>query len=532
MPQKSVTIMKDVPEFGGSSEELQRLRSTHSLYTEYVEHWDLCLSAYEGGPYFANERNIFRHFRENEDDFRDRARRLHYVNYCEQLVDFYTNFIYCETIDRDGGKNGDWYVEFCKDVDKCGTPLDAYMKRVSDEVQVFGMVYTFVDAPPSPETGSVVTKQDEQDFNIRPYWILMRPDEIMDWVTDDFDKFTYLKRREVVSRVNPTGSIATVEKYTEMFADKFVITEVDITDPTHPHILSPVTTKNELNKIPVYIHRYKRSKRYPHMGNGFLRDFAYNNREIMNLTSLLQEFLYRQCFNVLVKEVESGVPITSQQDGILGTANVMEIPKGAQLPEYLSPPSAPAKFIQAERQAIKDEMFSRAAQDAMNQLFNGQGASGFSKAQSFSKTVPFIAARADELEHAENVLMQMSLERIGKTWDGRVKYKDHYDLTNLTDAMTQFVTITRDMAMPSPTFVKSELKRFVKEFDGKLAPDTMDKVLKEIDSMDVTAWQTIQEQALVGQPKSPAEQQQSKSKNTLAESKAESHSGATKQIQS
>lgn len=539
MPQKSVTVYKPVDEFGGDSVELKRLRATHAVYQIYMSHWNLCMSAYEGGPEFANEMNIFRHFRENEDDFRDRTRRLHYINYCEQLVDFYTNFIFSETIDRDPGDNAAWFNQFILDVDRCGTSLEEYMRRVSDESQIYGLVYTFIDAPPLPEGVDTVSKQDEADLKMRPYWVLMRPDEILDWTLDDFENFTYVKRREIISRPDPSGKIDVFERYTEMFQDHFQVTLVNITDATHPKVFAPITTPNDLGYIPVFVHRYKRSKRYPFMGNSFLRDFAYNNREIMNITSLLQEFLYRQCFNVLVKEIESSIPITSQQDGILGTANVLEIPKDAEFPRYLSPPADPAKFLQGERENIKNEMFARASQDAMTQMFNGQGASGFSKSQSFSKTVPFIAARAENLERAENVLFKMTLERINKDWDGRIKYKDHYEITNLTDAMTQFVMITRDMFMPSETFDKAELKRFVKEFDGKLAPEVMAKVVSEIDSMDYDAWKLVQQEALVKPAgnggTSPAEQQAPKGSGTTAEVAAESNnqgSKATKKVKS
>jgi hypothetical protein len=528
----SVRISKQITEFGPDSKELKRLRSFHSVYGLYVAHWDICLAAYEGGPDFAKEGNIWRHFRENEDDYRDRVKRLHYINYCEQIVDFYTNFIFSETIDRNGGSNAAWYEEFVKNVDNKGTNLNSYMKKVSDETQIFGMCYTLVDAPPVPE--GVLTKQQEKEQNIRPYWCFLRPEEVVDWVTDDFDNFTYLKRREIISRVDSDKEIHTLERYTEFYPDRFVQTAVDITDPAKPMVGQPSTIVNALGLIPIYVHRYKRSKRYPYMGNSFLRDFAYNSREIMNLTSLLQEFLYRQCFNLLVKEVESQVPITSQQDGLLGTANVLEYPKNANAPAYISPPADPAKFIQSERASIKEEMFRRASQDSMQELFNGGAASGFSKTQSFSKTVPFIAARAEVLEVSENALMQLTLARISKNWDGKIKYKDHYEITNITDAMTQFVMITRDMLMPSETFDKEQLKRFVNEFDGKLQPDIRNKINQEIETMDYDKWKEVQKEALIGAPKSPAAQQKPKSTGTVAEVKAEAKTNggaATKKLQ-
>jgi len=268
------------------------------------------------------------------------------------------------------------------------------------------------------------------------------------------------------------------------------------------------------------------------MGNSFLRDFARSARRILNLTSLLDEFLYRQCFNILAKEVDTSIPLRDQEDGSVGTSNVLEYPKGASAPAYLSPPVEPAKFIQEERQRLANEMFKRAAQDFLNELFNGEKSSGFSQAQSFAKTVPHIAHRADILEKTENALMTLTCKIVGKEWDGKVRYKDRYEITNITDAMTQLLMVFRDLQMPSETFVKEELKRLARELDGKLPQDVMAKILKEIEDMDFAKWQETQKEALVGKSKSPGDQQKDKSTGTVSEVAAESRTpgAATKKL--
>lgn len=519
--------------------EIDRLRTTHELWRVYAPEWELYLSAYEGGPDFTHENNCFKHVRENQEDFKDRVARLHYLNYCEPLVDFFTNFIFAETIHRDGGKNSDFYQAFIKDVNRRGDTIHDYMKKVSDDMQIFGMSYTLVDTPalPSDVDVSPLTKAQEEELGIRPYWILIRPDEITDWVVDDFDNYEYVKRRQFVNKIED-GAILILEKYTEWTADEIVVSYIDVTDPAKPRLLDPEKHDNQLGMIPLVTVRYKRSKKNPHMGNSFLRDFAYNNREVMNLTSLLQEFLYRQCFNILAKQIDSAIPLKDQEDGVLGTANFLEYPKGAEAPQYLSPPAEPAKFIQEERQRIINEMFKRAAQDTLNELFNGEKRSGFSQAQSFSKSVPFIATRADILERAEHTLMGFTMELVSKEWDGKIAYKDRYELTNLTDKITQLMMMLRDLFLPSQTFAKDQLKRLVHEFDGKIPPELMKKVEDEIDGMDFAAWQEVQKAALIGQPKpqgtSPGAQQKSKQSGTMAEAAAESSqgkSGATAKLQ-
>lgn len=504
--------------------EIKRLQFKNHLWEKYSKRWAFYLSAYEGGEEFLTRDNVFKHSRENTEDFDDRLRRIHNMNYCEPLVDFFTNFIFSEAIDRNGASNKDWYDKFILDVNKRGDTIDAFMRTVSDDAQVFGMSYILVDSP-SFDPNALPTKLDQQNAGIRPYWCIIRPDEVVDWTQDDFGVYTYAKRLEVIHR---QGS--KIEHYTEFYPDKSVISEIDMTKPGQPMLLPKKVVANPLGVVPLVVTHYKRSKIDPCMGLSFLRDFAGNNREILNLTSLLQEFLYRQAFNILSMEMDSSIPIKDQSDGQIGTSNVLNYPKGAKTPEYLTPPSDPAQFIQDERGRIKNEMFARAAQDALNELFNGEKSSGFSQAQSFSKTVPFISSRADMLELTEVSLMKLTMKWVNKEWDGKIKYKDRYELTNLSDALTQFQILARDLQIDSETFVKSQLKRLMHEFDSKLPPEVVAKMDKEIDDMPFTTWLETQKEALVGvakpQGNSPGEQQKPKGTGTMAEVAAEGTQGA------
>jgi hypothetical protein len=475
--------------------EINRLRSTHPTYDEYLGDWNFFVEAYEGGKSFAhNEDNLFKHPREHKDDYRERLKRSHYLNYCEPLVDFFTAFIFAETIQRNGGSSADFYNDFIRDVNKKGEDITSFMQQVSDDKQIYGMVYVLVD---SPKTSGTLTKFQEKALGIRPYWVEIRPDEVLDWVVDDFEKYLYLKRKQCFDTYN-AGVRKCIERYTEWSMDSIVITDVDVTEPNKPKLLAPTTAPNALGEVPIVMLRYKRGKINRFMGESFLKDLAANNREVMNLTSLIQEFLYRQCFNILAIETDMQMPLAQQQEGEIGTANTMEYPKGANAPQYIAPDSKPASFIQEERSRIVNEMYKRAAQDTVNELFNGVKSSGFSKSQSFSTTVPKIASRAETLEKAENRLMELTMKYMGKTWDGKVKYKDRYELTNITDALAQMTTLFKELQMPSETFVKHELKRMVHEFDGKIPVEDMNTIEAEIDAMDFEEWQDAQKLAFIG----------------------------------
>lgn len=487
--------------------EIERLRSKHELYEKYSPLWHFFLQAYEGGRPMAAVEHIFRHPREHPDDFQERAKRLYYHNYCYPLVDFFTTFIYTETIQRDGGANSVWFNEFIADVNGKGDSISDFMMMVSDEAQIFGMTYVLVDAPSADsrtiEKGGkqvpVETVADEKAAGIKPYWVTVRPTEVYDWVTDSFDRFSYLKRIEHQTRMSADMSKQKIERYTEWTPESILVSEVDVTEPEQPVLLvSKRVIPNALGVIPFHVARYKRSKTDKFMGLSFLNDIAWINREVMNLTSLLQEFLYRQCFNILAMEQDPNVPEIEQMQGEISTANMLKYAQGTKAPSYITPPVEPAQFLQSERSANIMAMYKIAAQDTQNDLFNGVKSSGFAKAQSFQTTVPKIATRADTLQATERALLSLTLKYLGKEWDGTIKYKDHYQITNLTDALAQLSTLFKDLQIPSKTFAQEQMKRMIHEFDGKMSPDQMKKVYSEIEAVDWDAWFDTMQLAFIG----------------------------------
>lgn len=482
--------------------EIERLRSQCALYQRHAPLWNFFLAAYEGGKDFASPNNIFRHPREHPDDFNERAKRLYYHNYCYPLVDFFTTFIFTETIQRDGGEKDDAtrdvYNSFITNVNKKGEDITQFMMQVCDDMQIFGMSYVLVDAPPAPTEGMTQAQQDEQ--GIKPYWVLVKPTEVLDWSHDAFDNFIYLKRVQSETRIGPGMSRQHIERYSEWSTTEVKISEVDVSDPDKPILLSGsgASLVNQMGMIPFIVTRYKRSKTDKFMGLSFLSDIAWIGREVMNLTSLLQEFLYRQCFNILAMESDPNVPEIEQMQGEISTANMLKYAQGTQAPKYITPPVQPAKFLQDERSANVMSMYKIAAQDTVNDLFNGSKSSGFSKSQSFQTTVPKIATRAETLERAEMQLMQLTFKYLNKEWKGAIKYKDHYQITNLTDALAQLSTLFKDLQINSKTFAEMQMKRMIDEFDGKLTPEQRKKVYDEIEGIDWDEWFDTMKLAFLG----------------------------------
>lgn len=518
----SLISYDSLPGFGGKAlnhgndERIKELRSVHPSYAKMYDLWEFYASAYEGGQAFVCEKNIFKHIREEERDYTDRVNRAHNLNYCEPIVDFFTNFIYAKPINRSAGTNKALFDTVAADVNRKGVDVNRFMRDVSDDMQIYGQSHILVDAPVKPQGEVTVAMADS--LGLRPYWVLVKPTEILDWVYDVFGRPVYLKRRQI-SREFVGNGVMVLERFTEFSALEIVTSVIDITDPDKPVILKHrESLPNPVGRVPVVSVKFKPSRKEPDLGVSFLRDFAFNNREIVNLTSMLQEFLYRQAFNVLAKESDGMVPLKDQTDGDVGTSNVVTYPKGGKAPVYIAPASDPASFIQGERTLIKSEMFARAAQGLISELFNGEKSSGFSQAQSFSKTQPYILSRAELLEAAERELWALTMEFAGKRWDGDIKYTDDFSITSLTDGLTHLLMIVKDFQLPSETFVKEELKNVVRKYNAKIPADILGTIDREIEEMDWNKWSSLQEQALVGRTgNSPTEQQGDRTSGTTKE---------------
>lgn len=499
--------------------ELERLRSTHEYYDTYKHQWEFFVNSYEGGPDAINN-NIFKHQRENEEDYYDRIKRAHYLNYCALTVDFYTNFIFSDIIDRDGGADSIDFNDFIKDVNKRGDNVDAFMHEVSNIGRIYGHVFILVDSPSlSLSDDEVASRYRMEELGIRPYWIIVPPDEVLDWDIDEFGRYNYFKRLQLEIKHNQlTGEKQYLEIYREWFLDRVETTTVDVTDERRVEILSKEVMPSPIDELPIVCVTYKPSKKYKGMGNSFLRDIAATNRAILNITSLIDEFLYRQCFNMLAKEQDMMFPMQNASQGNISSSNVVYYPKGGEPPQYITPPAAPAEFLQGERQQAINEIFRQAVQDLRSDLANGEKSSGFSQSVSFARTVPFISTWAQRLEDGENALFKLTWRFKNKQWQGKIKYKDHYELTNIVDSMTNLLMLFKDLALPSKTFAIAELKRLVKELDGKLSSEDMLKVMNELDSLDFDTWH---EEVRSG-GSSPGEQQQDKQTGTMSEVRKES----------
>jgi hypothetical protein len=468
--------------------EIERLRSEHADYTVAKDRWWYLLRAYEGGPDYVSHDTLHKHQREHPEDYRDRLVRAVYANYCQPLVDFVPEFIYSQGVNRKAPKPLiEVFDKFKANVDRAGTAMDAFMETVAEEARIFGHTWVGIDKLPKPEADDDISEARAEELDIKvPYLYHVRPLEVLDWITDRFGNYIYLKRKDITwEKKGKRGGYRKIERYTEWDNENVIISRIDITEDEEK-LLPKKTQPNPWRIIPFVQFFYKRSKVNKDMGVSFLTDIAYQNNYVFNLTSLINEFLNRQCFNILAMEKDTSVPGRDRSDGRVGTSNVMFVPKGAEhMPEYITPPVDPAQFIQSERANAIKEMYRQAAQDIMAEVFSGgEVPSADAQKQAFSRTIPMIAKMADLMQFGETRLWSIWAQMQGKEWEGgMIAYRDDYSVTNVQDLLLQLATIFNTLKVLPPTFIREEWRRIINEFDGKIPPDTLTKILEEIEAM-------------------------------------------------
>lgn len=106
--------------------------------------------------------------------------------------------------------------EMLQDIDLQGRNIDRFAADVMETVTAYGLAGILVDYPTAPKVVSnaagVPTLQDERDAGMRPYWVHIKPDQIIGWrsaLTKGSWTLTQLRLRECVDE--PHGEFAVIK---------------------------------------------------------------------------------------------------------------------------------------------------------------------------------------------------------------------------------------------------------------------------------------------------------------------------------
>jgi hypothetical protein len=444
------------------------LSATHSQYQKRKENWDFFLQSYEGGSNYFTEENIFTHTREHADDYNWRLKRVHYQNYCESIISVYTGHLFKKPIVRQ--TEDEEFVAFFENVDRQNSNINDFFKNVADLMQAHGHVYVLVDKPRT--NGEIQTKADEMANNVTPYYTIVYPQNCINWELDTDGNFEWVRLQEIIQRQSdPFKKPETVTFYRTFTRDKWWVHDKD-----GKEIDAGVHMLGEVPLIPIY---NKRLKRYPLFGWSAIEDIAYINRALANITSLLDEFIYRQCFEILIWPSE-GISTTEESEGEmqLSTKNIMAVRGDVGFaPFYLSPSTAGAQFLMEYARELRAIIYMLAKVEAP--AFEPVAASGVSKQWSFHETNQSLADKADNLENAERTCHRLRAKWMDKEWDGVIDYPEDFDIRRINEELEEALNV-QIYGFP-PSFTSEYSKQLYRKLLPKLGKDIMAKIDTDIE---------------------------------------------------
>lgn len=433
------------------------------FYKNSLPHWQFLLNSYESGQAYLAGNYLFQHERETDTSFTDRRRRAVPPGYLRGVVKTYHSLLSRARVQRT--TKDEQFGKFVnEDCDKKGNGLSEFvLNTVFPASQCIGWAWVLVDMP-QPKTRPE-SKADEVAAGIEPYCIAYQIDEIISWAFDDVGALNH------VTVQLPPGTYG--RKNAVRVWDRDLWIDFASGEPVGGG-------EHMLGRVPFAICYNERSTLNPNLGLSAVQNIAYMNREVYNLYSLLQEFYYRQCYNMLAGPAGA----VTDKDGkkIVGTQNMIPLEQGDLMPGYVSPPVDPAQFLIDTLKEVVSGIFHEAGLVDRSAEQVAQAQSGISRAFQFHTTNSLLSSKARNLEQFE-----MDIADLYYLWTDKgesdyvVSYPDNFDVRDTTQLVEEAKAVA-ELPVMSDTLKREYLKRVVAQLVPNVDEDTLKKITAEIES--------------------------------------------------
>ena len=445
----------------------------HPLYSDLAAEWEFYRDSVKGGKDYLNAGHLFSHRLESQDDdFDERKKRAYYLNFCDEVVELYTNFIMREKIER---PEDDTLEEFRKDVDNRGSSMDTFMKKVSKQSSIYGHIYIIVDTPEIDEEKDVQTKGYQKEKNIRPYCTLISPLQLVDWSADKQGELNWIliEQDEYVD-IDPSIDREEITTYKLITRDSWEVFD----DEGRP--IPGRSGENKLGKV--FLETcYHKDIDLDMIGESLIKDIAYINRIIYNWCSCIDEMIERQTFSQLI--VPDDCTLVEEQEGAdilkkIGTSSIWTFnANSGHAPAFISPDTSNIDTIWGMLIAHVREIHRIAGLTGVSEDLYTAQRSGKSQEYGFLNINSTLASKSANLEKTVNAISKLAYMWYSKDPEKYepVNYPTKFDVEGLQQFMeTSFAIIERELS-------ERLNKELMKKLARKALPVTTDSIRKEIE---------------------------------------------------
>jgi hypothetical protein len=443
------------------------LTHKHKLYEINIDRWEYYYNSYFGGQDYQRSGYLRKYLAEENDGFNEYAKRLATTpldNHCRSVIDTYTSFIWRETPQREFGSlaNNPALELFLKDADLEGRSYDAVMREATTLANVYGHVLLMLDKPAS----EAATLAQELAEGIRPYLVVITPENIVDWEwerkANGRYEITTLKLKEFEDE--------DVTVYRIWERDVVSVYEVD-ENAGEMKLLEQYP--NQMGHIPATFLYGQRSHERG-IGVSQIADIADVQKAIYNELSELEQVIRISNHPTLV--------LTEGVDASAGAGAVIVIEDtdiDPSLKPYMLQPSSQSIGSILESIETKIGMIDRMANLSSMRSTSRATASGVSLKIERELLNVKLAQVADNLEICEEQLLKHFGHFYGIEYDGVIDYPDNFDMT---DTYTELDFLLKASAAPVSsaqfkTEIAKQIARIVVEDEEK-----MDIIIREIEN--------------------------------------------------
>jgi hypothetical protein len=457
---------------------VDELKAVHPDYERFSNDWEFYINSYYGGSFYKDGDYLLQHPFESETNYTRRKSISYFYNYCSPVIDIYTSHLFRKEPQRDFGSltNDPLFENFLGDADLEGNTFNQFMRDAQRFASIYGRVSIIVDMP-AVET---VTQAENEEFDIRPYVRMVTPENVWDW------EFVRLSNGRRV-----LDSVKIKEGNNFRVWDRFgweLWTVVVEDDETSRAILLDEGEHN-LGVVPI-VNLFNRRAAIPMIGLSDITDIADINKNIYYLCSDAKEIIENTAFPMLAmpyqRSGDEGANIST------GPKNILQFdPTEANAKPYWL--EAPHSSLSEIREWIKQDI---------NEIFRIAKLGGVKGTEDFSQPrsgvalqleqeqlMTTLSEKADNLEHAENLVLDLWALWLDKDFDGMVDYPDEFSIKDLDSELNRAI-ISLSARVNSETFDKERQKLIASDVLTKADDETKKKINDEIEQGSILGTET------------------------------------------
>lgn len=415
--------------------------------------------AYYGTGLFWKGTGLRRHPRESEANYNERKELAYYLNYTGPIVNASVDPIFVNEIKREHTDDA-MFLGFIGDVDRLGTYLQDYIRRVATLAKLYGVVYIVVN-----NTDKLATDRAKNiELRNYPFVTEVLPQEVTRW---DFDETGKLSMFEYTAQVESSDGKVRQQRC------RWTTTEWSITGEDGQVSQSG---ENTIGEIPI-VQWFGRSTQPTVVKppSEFI-SIAQANYHLYQLCSWHTQLLRDQAFSILT------VPEMGSDEITVGTNNVLTYPpESSHVPAFISPDAGPANMLTDQIDRMINEMYRMSGINSVVGV--EQSKSGVAKQWDFERTNQRLADFAIQCENAEKRIVSLFEKWTGVNVEYSCEYPRDFKINDISESLTQ-AQQALDLGFSSKTFNLEVAKKVISAYMANIEPDIYDAIVADIETSE------------------------------------------------